>query len=138
MSIKALTKIATMSLVLMGSAASAQSVGTESFHLQLNVPVVCTVVHRPAISVSGDGYVLGDLREYCNSPSGYMLTVDYAPGSMKGAVVSVGDSRVVLDGSGHSVVSHEGGPRIQDRAIYAAPGPQGFDTDHLEFNIQAS
>ncbi|HVJ03772.1 MAG TPA: hypothetical protein VM662_16455, partial [Sphingomonas sp.] len=60
------------------------------------------------------------------------------PGSMKGAVVMVGDEKVVLDGSGHSVVSRAPGPRIRDRDVFAVPGPQGFDTDHLDFYVQTS
>jgi len=138
MVIKAFSKASVIILLLAGSAASAQSVATSSFRLQLSVPVICTVSHRASLSVAGDGYMLGGLREYCNSPNGYSLVVDYAPGSMRGAVVSVGDERVTLDGSGHTVISHAPGPRNVDREIYAAPGPLGFDTDHLEFSVQAS
>lgn len=138
MATSALTKFSALTLLLAGSAASAQSIANGSLRLQLTVPLVCTVSHQAAISAAGSGYMLGDLREFCNSPSGYLLTVNYMPGSLKGAVVSVGDQRVLLDGSGQAVISHEAGPRIRNRAIFAEPGPQGFDTDRIEFNIQAS
>lgn len=139
MATKALANIpAALLLLLTGSAAGAQSVATGDFQLRVVVPVICTVQHHAAIAASGNGYVLGDLREYCNAPNGYRLAVDYAPGSLKGAVVAVGDSRVVLDGSGHTVISRERGPRVLDRQIFAAPGPAGFDTDRLQFNIQAA
>lgn len=139
MATRALANIpAALLLLLTGSAASAQSVASGDFQLRVVVPVICTVRHHTAIAASGDGYTLGDLQEYCNAPNGYMLAVDYAPGSLKGAVVAVGESRVVLDGSGHTVISRERGPRILDREIFAAPGPKGFDTDRLQFNIQAA
>jgi len=129
---------AALLLLMTGSAATAQSAATSDFQLHVMVPVVCTVSHHAAIAASGDGYILGDLQEYCNAPNGYMLAVDYAPGSLKGAVVAVGDSRVILDGSGHTLISRQRGPRILDRPIFAAPGPNGFDTDRLQFNVQAA
>lgn len=138
MAITALSKLSVLMVLLGGSAASAQSVASETFRLQVSVPVICTVSHRSTIAAAGNGYMLGALREYCNAPNGYLLAVDYAPGSMKGAVVSVGDERVVLDGSGHTVISRAAGPRVRDREIFAAPGPKGFDTDQLVFNVQAS
>ncbi|WP_253190369.1 hypothetical protein [Sphingomonas sp. LM7] len=106
--------------------------------MRLTVPLVCTVSHQSAISAAGTGYRLGALREFCNAPSGYALVVNYAPGSMKGAVVAVGEERVVLDGSGRAVISQTPGPRIRDREVFAEPGAAGFDTDRLEFNIEAS
>jgi hypothetical protein len=125
-------------LLLCGSAASAESIGTSTLTLRLTVPLVCTVNHQSAISPAGSGYRLGELREFCNAPAGYSLVVNYAPGSMKGAVVAVGGERVVLDGSGRAVISQAAGPRIRAREVFAEPGVAGFDTDRLEFNIDAS
>lgn len=136
MSVNALTKVAAMLLLASGSAASAQSVASGTFRLQLVVPVICTVQHRPALSAVADGYMLGNLQEYCNAPSGYRVALRYAPGSMRGAVVSLGQERVVLDGSGHAVISQASGPRVREREIFTAPGPQGFDTDRIEFTIE--
>ncbi|TGX41666.1 hypothetical protein E5A74_12650 [Sphingomonas naasensis] len=121
-----------------GSAASAESSGTATFTLSLTVPRVCTVSHQSAISQAGTGFRLGELREYCNVAGGYALVVNYAPGSMKGAVVAVGEERVVLDGSGRAIVSQSPGPRIRAREVFAEPGAAGFDTDHLEFALEAT
>jgi hypothetical protein len=137
MAIGSLPKLSAMFLLLCGSAASAESVATGTFTVRLTVPVVCTVNHQSAISAAGTGYRLGELREYCNAPGGYALVVNYAPGSMKGAVIAVGEERVTLDGSGRGVISHAQGPRIRDREVFAEPGAAGFDTDRLEFNLEA-
>lgn len=85
---------------------------------------------------SGAGYRLGDLREFCNAANGYAVTIDYTPGTMKNAVVALDGERIALDGSGHTVISRATGPRSRTRAIYAEAGPQGFDTDLLQFNVQ--
>lgn len=138
MPIRSLPKFSAVLLLLCGSAASAESIGTATLTLRLTVPLVCTVNHQSAISQAGTGYRLGELREFCNAPSGYTLVVRYAPGSMNGAVVAVGEERVVLDGSGRAVISHTAGPRIRAREVFAEPGATGFDTDRLEFNIEAS
>lgn len=123
-------------LLMSGSSAGASSQASLGYLLKLNVPVVCTVHHRAGLSpVGGGGYALGELQEYCNAPGGYQVTVNYAAGTLKGATVSVGDERAVLDGSGHSIVSRTAGPRIRDRTIVAVPGPAGFDTDRLSFDI---
>lgn len=138
MPVRSLPKLSAALLLLCGSAASAESIATSTFTVRLTVPVMCTVNHQSAISAAGAGYRLGELREFCNAPAGYALVVNYAPGSMKGAVVAVGEERVVLDGSGRAVVSQATGPRIRAREVFAEPGAAGFDTDRLEFNIEAS
>jgi hypothetical protein len=138
MPIRSLPKFSALLLLLCGSAATAESTATGTLNLRLTVPLVCTVSHQSSISAAGAGYRLGELREFCNSPRGYALVVNYAPGSMKGAVVAVGEERVVLDGSGRAVISQTPGPRIRDREIFAEPGAAGFDTDRLEFNVEAS
>lgn len=110
-----------------------------SYSLQLVVAETCTVRHMPGLTPAGDGaYGLGALKEYCNSPRGYHVVVNYAPGTMQGAVISLGGDSVVLNGSGTAVVSQAPGPRITDRAIVAKPGPQGFDTDVLSFSAVAN
>ncbi|WP_233503351.1 hypothetical protein [Sphingomonas psychrotolerans] len=137
MPISSLPKFSAVILLLCGSAAGAESTASGTFNLRLTVPVICAVSHQSAISAAGAGYRLGELREYCNAPGGYALVVNYAPGSMKGAVVAVGEERVVLDGSGRAVIGRTAGPRIRDREIFAEPGAAGFDTDRLEFNLEA-
>jgi hypothetical protein len=122
MRISSLPKFSALFLLLCGSVASAESAGTPTFTVRLTVPLVCTVSHQSSISQAGAGYRLGALREFCNSPTGYSLVVNYAPGSMRGAVVAVGEERVVLDGSGRAVISQTVGPRIRDREVFAEPG----------------
>ena len=116
--------------------AGAMLPASTGYKLQLTVPVICSLKHQPGIAPSlGGGYELGELLEYCNAPTGYAVTVNYVPGSMRGAVVSVGEERVILDGSGSAVVSRAAGPRIRDRTIVVVPGQSGFDTERLDFNI---
>jgi len=116
--------------------AGANANASASYAVRAVVPVICTLSHPAAAPTPLDnGYSLGDLKEYCNAPSGYVVTVNYAPGSLRGAVIAVGDERVVLDGSGNTTISRASGPRIRDRALVAIPGPSGFDTDRLNFQI---
>lgn len=122
------------------SASRASGVAEEGFVLRLQVPVLCNVSHRAiGAGVSqGDGaYSLGELDEYCNAPQGYRLTVDYTPGSLKGAVIMLGGDRVTLDGSGTATLYRANGPKIRENELAAIPGAGGFDTDRLNFAMQA-
>jgi hypothetical protein len=121
------------------SIANASVESSGSYLVRAYVPVVCTLTHAIGpVAPLDQGYALGELKEYCNAPSGYSISVNYAPGSLRGAVIAVGDERVTLDGSGNTIVSRAPGPRIRDRAIVAIPGPSGFDTDRLNFQITAA
>lgn len=118
--------------------AGANSEASAGYMLRVTVPVVCQLHLQPGlVATSGGGYGLGELQEYCNAPGGYRVNVSYTPGSMRGAVLSVGEERVTLDGSGTALVSTAPGPRIRARAITAVPGTNGFDTDRLNFDIEA-
>lgn len=118
--------------------AGASSEATSSYMVQLRVPVICQLHLQPGlVAGSGGGYGLGELQEYCNAPGGYRINVNYTPGSMRGAIIAVGEERVTLDGSGTALVSTAPGPRIRARAITATPGANGFDTDRLNFDIVA-
>lgn len=132
-----------IALALAGAALSisaplgAAETATASFTLTLRVPVLCTVRHRPiGVAVSGDTANLGELDEYCNAPQGYELTVDYTPGSLQGTVLVAGDDHVVLDGSGHAVLSRATGPRFRARPLTAVAGSSGFDSGSLNFQIR--
>jgi hypothetical protein len=119
--------------------AQAASSAPSSFMLQLTVAATCTVSHTPGLMQLGSGaYGLGALKEYCNVPQGYNVVVNYAPGTMKGAIIALGGDSVVLDGSGAAVVSRAPGPRIKDRALVATPGAAGFDTNVLSFQAVAN
>jgi hypothetical protein len=132
------TKMLILPLVALASAAGAEPAATGSFHLRVQVPVACTVEHQAAVTPAGAGFRLGNLHEFCNAPQGYSLVVNYAPGSLKGAMIAVGNERITLDGSGRGVVSRSQGPRVRDREVYAQPGAGGFDTDKLDFHLEAS
>lgn len=128
-----------LALFAPSSTASATSSASGSYAVRLSVPVICTLSHEAApATLAGEGYALGELKEYCNAPGGYAVTVNYVPGSLRGAVIAVGDDRVTLDGSGRTTISRAPGPRIRDRALMAIPGPAGFDTDRLDFRITAA
>lgn len=135
--VRRFTSAAAIALLVSSSAAFGATFTSSGFGLRLQVPVLCTLRHEPALAPAGAGYRLGELFEYCNAPGGYDVQVSYTPGSLRGAAVMVGDERVVLDGSGHTTISHAPGPRIRDRVIVAEPGPKGFDTDRLDFAIVA-
>lgn len=136
--LKRLTSAGAIALLIASSSAYGATFTSNGYALRLAVPVQCTLRHEPALAPAGKGYRLGELIEYCNAPSGYDVQVNYAPGSMRGAVVTIGDDRVVLDGSGQTTVSRAAGPRIRDRTIVAEPGLNGFDTDRLDFAILAN
>lgn len=138
MSARTLSTLLSLALAGVGSAASAEAVSTGTVTLRLQVPVACTVQHRSAIAATGNGYTLGELHEFCNAAQGYSLVVNYAPGSMRGATIALGDDQIVLDGSGRAVISRAQGPRIRDREVYAEPGVAGFNTDRLDFQIEAN
>ncbi|SCW92135.1 hypothetical protein SAMN02927924_04130 [Sphingobium faniae] len=125
-------------LVATGSvAAPAAMVGKAGYQLSVNVPVLCGIRHQPGMALlGGNEYRLGSLREYCNAARGYRVNLTYAPGSMRGAVVMVGDDHVVLDGSGTAIISVAHGPSIRERDLRATPGHAGFDTDRMNFAIE--
>jgi len=120
--------------------ATATSGGTASFLLRLTVPMLCRVSYTAGGGASGaNGAVdLGKIGEYCNDGAGYSVVVDYAPGTLRGAVLQLGNDRVVLDGSGEAVISQSPGARIRQRELLATPGANGFDSPQLSFNIRTA
>ena len=109
-----------------------------TFNLKAVVPMTCQVRHQPvAASPAPAGQVnLGEIDEYCNSASGYELVVSYTPGTLQGTVLTAGEDRVVLNGSGEATLSRVPGARIRERTLLATPGANGFDADRLEVNIR--
>jgi hypothetical protein len=117
-----------------GAAKAEDSIG---YNLQATVAVVCSVKFEAAGGTSVDGASrLGMIKEYCNAPGGYQLVVQYSPGSLRGAVVNVGESRVVLDGSGTAIIAGARGPKIQSRELIIMPSPNGFDTESFSISAQ--
>lgn len=130
--------------ILVGTAltitAAPVSSETLGFNLSAYVPVTCRVGYQStgASAAPQGGIPLGVLREYCNAPSGYQLVVSYTPGTLRGAIVIVGEDQVTLNGSGEAVLSRALGPKWRNRPIAAVPGEAGFDTETLVFNVQPS
>lgn len=145
-----LASAAAIALVFAANAApaSAAATGVGSYTLRLIVPVSCRVSYTAggaaavgstggAAGVDTSGPVdLGQIGEYCNDGSGYAVVVDYAPGTLKGAVLQLGSDRVVLDGSGEATISQSQEARIRQRELVATPGANGFDSPDLQFNIK--
>lgn len=129
-----------MMVPIVALSAAPASGDTSSFTVSAFVPVHCRVGHQGTAteSATSGSVSLGVLREYCNAPAGYALVVNYTPGTMKGASVSVGEDSVVLNGSGQAVLSRAVGPRWRNRPLAAVPGEAGFDTDILQFDVQPS
>jgi len=128
--------LAGLSTLLVGTPTVADTGG--SYTLSLVVPVDCRLQHSAegAGIMSGDAFALGEINEYCNNPAGYEIVVNYTPGTLQGAVLSAGEDRVVLNGSGEAVLSRAPGPRIRERMLTATPGHNGFDTNQLDLRIQ--
>ena len=112
-----------------------QQTSSKSIVMSAQVPVVCKVAHSGAITVQGPAYGLGKLLEYCNAPSGFALEVNYTPGSLKGALLQVGENSITLDGSGHNQVVRFDGPKIVSQDLVTTPGENGFDTSFLTFDV---
>lgn len=125
--------IASLGLAVAPAAAFAAEM---SYLVKARVPVHCIIQQQAQGQATDNGAVsLGQFREYCNAPLGYELVVRYAPGAMRGAILTAGNDTVVLDGSGEAVLSRSSGPRWIERNIAAKPGEQGFDTDRLELTL---
>jgi len=122
-----------------GPVAHAAATSRGSYALSLFIPEVCRVQHQPSLTeIGGGAYNLGGLKEYCNLPQGYALIVTYSPGTMRGAMLSLGGDIVVLNGSGTAIISKASGPRMMTRDLIATPGANGFDTDTLNFQAVGS
>ena len=109
-------------------------------NLRAVVPVTCSVRFEPNGNLVPQGPVfnLGSFLEYCNSPSGYRLVVNYTPGTLRGAMVQADSDRVMLDGSGQTLLTQSNGARRRIRNLQIIPGEGGFDTDHFTLDIIAN
>jgi hypothetical protein len=129
---------AATAVTILASASPSAHAETFGYNLRLTVATQCTVSHSSIGAGGSEGgqVVLGQIQEYCNAPGGYEVIVSYTPGTLRGAVLAAGDDRVVLNGSGEAVLSHEIGPRKRERILSAAPGEAGFDTNMLQLRLQ--
>lgn len=122
-------------LLVIGPSVDAATVASFGNTIRLEVPVTCKVARRGDVAQTGNTYNLGQLFEYCNAPGGFLVQVEYQPGSFRGAVVQLGDEAVTLDGSGQNQIMHSNGPKISTVGVTAVAGPGGFDSNALQFQI---
>lgn len=124
-------------LALMAAPAGATSSnGGGNLRLSAQVPVICKLSYQSEVSQVGSSFRLGQIKQYCNSPSGFAVSVDYSPGSLRNTSLRIGDVAVLLDGSGHAELFRRDGPQIRVLDVSAIPGSSGFDADQLQFHIE--
>lgn len=119
------------------AAASTQAQANSAFSTQVSaiVPTICKVAHGGDVTDLGGSFGLGQITEYCNAPGGFSLYVDYAPGTLVGTKLLVGQNTIELDGSGHAAITEHQGPKIVTSDITVTPGKNGFDSGFLTFGV---
>lgn len=122
-------------LLLIGPGLDAATSASFGTNIRLEVPIICKLAHRGEAGQNGNGHHLGQLIEYCNAPGGFLVQLAYQPGSLRGAVVQVGDKRVMLDGSGQTEVMRSNGPKISTLDVTAIAGVESLDAGSLQFQI---
>jgi hypothetical protein len=122
-------------LLLMGPGLDAATSASFGTNIRLEVPIVCKLVHRGEPAQEGNSYNLGQLFEYCNAPTGFLVQLDYQPGTLRGAVLQVGDKQVMLDGSGETEIMRSNGPKISTLDVTGTAGADGLDPGALQFQI---
>lgn len=124
-------------LAVATSVPAVQARDAATFNLRATVPLSCSLNMRPALvgAENDESYNLGTFTEYCNSPSGYQIVVQYTPGTLNGAMLTAGNDTIVLTGSGRAVLTRSTGPQIRERSLTILPGEAGFDTSSFSIDI---
>ena len=125
-------------LALLGTAPVAgANAASQSIRMRLSVPVVCKLAFEGAQGrqVHQSENNLGSLIQYCNSPTGSVVAVDYPAGTMRGTLLRVGTDQLLLDGSGHGEVTRNAGPTIRRAAVAIAAANGRPDATSLNFSI---
>lgn len=131
-------KIACITAVALVAAIPGAALAVQgTVNLTAIVPVVCNVQFESgSMAADPSGLVqLGNVRELCNSSSGYRLMVDYQPGTLVGAQIQLGQQTIVLDGHGSAVLTNSPLPGNQTRPIAILPGQSGFDTSSFSLRV---
>ncbi|MGA0602862.1 hypothetical protein ACO2Q3_19290 [Caulobacter sp. KR2-114] len=129
---KKLIAVAAMATLFAGAAsASAPSVlpqqSSFTIGIQGFVPVICRASVNATQVASQTGQTpLGQLSEFCNSPNGYQVWVDYSPTLANSSIIIDGRT-VQLDSSGSALIDSSTTAAItsKDLALNQADGAQG-------------
>ena len=99
------------------------------------VPVICRAsVDATVVAPSAGTVQLGSLKEFCNSPNGYMVHADYSP-QLAQAKLVVGGRQVPLQEAGTSVVSQSDRAAIEANPI-SLELPEGVNGGTISFRIE--
>jgi hypothetical protein len=94
-------------------------VGSGQYSISISgfVPVVCRAsVGATVVPSVGDQVNLGGLNEFCNSPNGYEVYADYAPGLAKASLL-VDGQKVHLSNHGSTRISKSNTAAIANRTL---------------------
>ncbi len=69
---KPLALLSMLPLLVGPTGAAGATFASQGYTLNLSVPVLCTLRHHPALAQVGNGYSLGELREFCNAQTVWM------------------------------------------------------------------
>ena len=80
------------------------------------VSVICKINGNAQQTLSGPQTDLGSITEFCNSPGGYQVWVDYAPG-IGGQTLYVDGRAVPLSDSGSTMIDSSANAAVQNRSL---------------------
>lgn len=121
------------------AAAFAPGVGVGSSQFTISVvgfvPVICRAnVDATMVAPTAGTQQLGTLSEFCNNPNGYRVIADYSR-SLDGAKLLVDGQKVVLRGTGSSVISQSDQAAIASHSL-ALDLPKGISAGSISFRIE--
>ncbi|MGE8140808.1 hypothetical protein ACQKOE_02420 [Novosphingobium sp. NPDC080210] len=110
--------------------------GTYQITLRGFVPTICRVSVEPKVTPAGGVLVdLGEMKEFCNSPNGYIVYADHTP-NVTGAVLIIDGRSVVLSPHGSTMLLESRGPGNRTHKVSLDlrnhPAPKGY----ISFRIQ--
>lgn len=114
------------------------AVGSGQYSIGISgiVPVICRAsVDATVVAPSAGQVSLGALNEFCNSPGGYEVYVDYSP-AFVGANLVVDGARLALSPSGTTRVSSSANAAINSRSL-SLELPEGVSGGNISFRIVA-
>jgi hypothetical protein len=112
---------------------------TYTIELRGYVPVVCRVSMDQTLIQPIDKHAqipLGTLHEFCNSPNGYEVWVDHAPG-LQTAAFYVDGKRVPFSPHGSTLVSDSRNAAIRNHELALDTGKNGAEPASLSLRIVA-